>query len=58
MSPDIEGEFQEIDGQPCETDIKVEEFSDKEKLEILKEVHDMPIGGHRGMSSTYKKLKQ
>jgi hypothetical protein len=58
VSPDIEGEVQEIDREPCETDIKAEEFSDKEKLEILKEVHDTPIGGHRGMTSTYKKLKQ
>jgi len=32
--------------------------SDKEKLEILKEIHDSPIGGHVGINRTYRKLKQ
>jgi len=27
-------------------------------LEILKELHDSPIGGHAGLIRTYRKLKQ
>jgi hypothetical protein len=34
------------------------DFSYKEKLEILKEIHDSPVGGHAGMNRTYRKLKQ
>jgi transposase InsO family protein len=33
------------------------EFTDKEKTEILKEIHESPIGGHAGMNKTYKRLK-
>jgi hypothetical protein len=55
--PATEGEVQERDRKPCETDVEAKEFSDKEKFEILKEVHETPICGHRAMSSTYKKLK-
>jgi len=33
-------------------------LSEKEKLEILKEIHDSPIGGHAGIIHTYRKLKQ
>jgi len=34
------------------------DLSEKEKLEILKEIHDSPIGGHAGIIRTYRKLKQ
>jgi len=33
-------------------------LSQKEKLEILKEIHDSPIGGYAGINCTYRKLKQ
>jgi hypothetical protein len=33
------------------------DLSEKEKLEILKEIHDSPIGGHAGVTRTYRKLK-
>lgn len=33
------------------------ELTSKEKLDILKEMHESPIGGHCGMSKTYKRLK-
>jgi hypothetical protein len=33
------------------------ELISKEKLDILKEMHESPIGGHCGMSETYKRLK-
>jgi hypothetical protein len=33
-------------------------LTDKEKLEILKELYETPIGGHIGMNKTYKRLKQ
>jgi len=33
-------------------------ISGKEKLEISKEIHDSPIGGHAGLNRTYHKLKQ
>jgi hypothetical protein len=34
------------------------DLSEKEKLEILKEIHDSSIGGHAGINRTYHKLKQ
>ena len=34
------------------------DLSDKEKFEILKEIHDSPIGGHSGINRRYRKLKQ
>jgi hypothetical protein len=33
-------------------------LSDREKLEILKEMHESPIGGHTGMNRTYQRLKK
>jgi transposase InsO family protein len=32
-------------------------LDDKEKAEILREMHDSPIGGHVGMNRTYKRLR-
>jgi hypothetical protein len=37
---------------------KSKELNEKEKLEILKELHETPIGGHQGMNRTYNRLKQ
>ena len=51
-----DSEARRTDANSHETDVEGKEFSD-EKLEISKEVHDAPVGGHRGMSSTYKKLQ-
>jgi hypothetical protein len=42
-----------VEGQ----DEKNKEFNDKEKTEILKEIHESPIGGHAGMNKTYKRFK-
>jgi hypothetical protein len=41
-----------------ESETAYTDLSDKEKLEILKEIHDSPIGGHVGIMRTYQKLKQ
>jgi hypothetical protein len=38
--------------------MKYRKSSDKEKLGILKEMHESPIGGHIGMNRTYQRLKQ
>jgi hypothetical protein len=34
-----------------------EESTAKEKMEILKEMHESPVGGHGGMTRTYKRLR-
>ena len=39
-------------GTQCST------LSEKQKLGILKEIHDSPLGGHVGINRTYRKLKQ
>jgi hypothetical protein len=44
-------------GEPEEVEEKNTGLSDKEKLEILQELHETPIGGHIGMNRTYKRLK-
>jgi hypothetical protein len=33
------------------------ELTIKEKMEILREMHKSPIGGHVGMNRTYKRLR-
>jgi hypothetical protein len=38
-------------------DKKDKKFTAKEKMEILKEIHESPIGGHAGMNKTYKRFK-
>jgi hypothetical protein len=40
------------------SDVKYRKLSDKEKLGILKEMHESPIGGHIGMNRMYQRLKQ
>jgi hypothetical protein len=46
----------------CEREMKSEpvckDLSEKEKLEILKEIHDSPLGGHAGINRTYRKFRQ
>jgi hypothetical protein len=34
------------------------DLSEEEKLEILKEIHYSPLGGHAGINRTYRKLRQ
>ena len=41
-----------------ESETSCRDVSEKKKLEILKEIHDSPIGGHAGIIRTYRKLKQ
>jgi transposase InsO family protein len=53
-----ENEDAGISGAPEEVKGKNMKLTDKEKLEILKELHETPIGGHIGMNRTYKRLKQ
>jgi hypothetical protein len=45
------------DGKSEETVVKNAKLTEKEKLEILKELHESPIGGHGGMNRTYKRRK-
>jgi hypothetical protein len=33
-------------------------LSEREKFEVLKEIHDSPMGGHTGIIRTYRKFKQ
>jgi hypothetical protein len=40
------------------SDVECRKLSDKEKLGILREMHESPIGGHIGMNRTYQRLKQ
>jgi hypothetical protein len=42
-----------VEGQ----EVKDKKLSSKEKMEILREMHESPIGGHVGMNRTYKRLK-
>jgi hypothetical protein len=42
-----------IEGQ----EVKEKELPSKEKMEILREMHDSPIGGNVGMNRTYKRLR-
>ena len=53
-SGNTEGKHKGID----ESEIVCRDLSEKEKLEILKEFHDSPIGGHAGIIHTHRKLKQ
>ena len=41
-----------------ESETACRDFSKNEKLEIQKEIHDSPIGGHAGLNRTYHKLKK
>lgn len=34
------------------------EFSEEEKLIILKEYHDNPLGGHQGVTRTYRRIRE
>jgi transposase InsO family protein len=43
------------DSKNQETENK--EITAKEKMEILKEMHESPVGGHGGMTRTYKRLR-
>jgi hypothetical protein len=40
-----------------EQEVKNKELSSKEKMEILREMHDSPVGGHVGINRTYEKLR-
>jgi hypothetical protein len=46
------------DGKSEKAKFKNANLTEKEKSEILKELHERPIGGHVGMNRTYKRLKQ
>jgi len=65
----LTGEAEEIGGKPDseesgvtegkdESETVCRDLSEKEKLKILKEIHDSPMGGHAGIVRTYRKLKQ
>jgi len=41
-----------------ESETVCRDLSEKEKLEILKEIHDSPFGGHAVIIRTYRQLKQ
>jgi len=41
-----------------ESETACTDLSDKEKLEILKEIRDFRIGGHAGINRMYRKLKK
>jgi hypothetical protein len=45
------------DGKSEEAKVKDAKLTEKDKFEILKELHENPIGGHVGMNRTYKRLK-
>lgn len=34
------------------------EYSEEEKLKIIKEFHNAPLGGYQGVSKTIKRIKQ
>lgn len=47
----------------CEADVKemnagITEPDEEEKLEILREFHDSPMGGHQGMNRTHDRIKR
>jgi hypothetical protein len=42
-----------VEGQ----EVKDKELSSKEKMEILREMHESHIGGHVSMNRTYKRLR-
>jgi hypothetical protein len=52
------GDTEEKHGGSDKIETACAEVSAKEKLEILKEIHDSPIGGHACINRTYRKLKQ
>jgi hypothetical protein len=52
-----ENENAGTDGKSEGAKVKNAKLTDK-KLEILKELHETPVGGHIGMNRTYKRLKQ
>jgi hypothetical protein len=52
------GDTEEKHGGSDKVETACAAVSAKEKLEILKEIHDSPIGGHAGINRTYRKLKQ
>jgi hypothetical protein len=60
MIPDSEksGNTERIRRGEDESETACRDLIEKEKLEILKEIHDSPIGGHAGINRTYRKLKQ
>jgi hypothetical protein len=60
MTPDREesGNTERKSRGEDESETACRDLSEKEKLEILKEIHDSPIGGHAGIIRTYRKLKQ
>ena len=53
-----ENENAGTNGKSVEVTAKQAELTDREKLEILRELHETPVGGHIGMNRTYKRLKQ
>lgn len=58
LNSDESGDTEEKRGVVDKVEAACAVLSDKEKLEILKEIHDSPIGGHAGINRTYGKLKQ
>jgi hypothetical protein len=46
------GDTEEKRGGADKVETAYAKLSDKEKLEILKEIHDSPIGGHAGINRT------
>jgi hypothetical protein len=46
------------DGKSEEAKVRNAKLIEREKLKIVKECHESPIGGHVGMNRTYKRLKQ
>ena len=60
MITDIEesGDTEEKQGGDDELVTACTDLSDKEELEILKEIHDSPTGRLVGINRKYRKLKQ
>jgi hypothetical protein len=59
MIPDSEepGNTERKRSEEDESQTACRDLNEKEKIEILKEIHDSPTGGHAGINRTYRKLK-
>jgi len=54
-SSEVPGNTERKPRREDESETACRDLIEKEKLDILKEIHDSPIGGHAGINCTYRK---